>query len=237
MPMKRSLQAVLTAIVLAGTAHAQRAGNRGTSAPHHSTPVQTSSAPVTASRPAPQGYAYRASAIAPPARPQDPYSTYSSPGASAIRPAFYHGNRGGPHSPVRRGHRLYTGYGYPDYIGVHYLDFNGPYLDDESTAEVPAPEAYDQPNPNPGPYLDQPQPAPTQAGSVSPPPLAAEAITLVFKDGHTQQIHNFIVTRSSISVIQGQRHFDIAVADLDMSATQKANRAAGVDFALPGPAQ
>jgi hypothetical protein len=58
-------------------------------------------------------------------------------------------------------------------------------------------------------------------------------VTLVFKDGRPrEQIHNYMLTRTTLYV-QGKRLREIAVADLDLDATAKVNREAGVDFRLP----
>ena len=62
-------------------------------------------------------------------------------------------------------------------------------------------------------------------------------MTLVFKDGRpSEQIHNYMLTRTMLYV-QGDRLREIAVADLDLPATEKVNREAGVDFRLPDGGQ
>jgi hypothetical protein len=68
---------------------------------------------------------------------------------------------------------------------------------------------------------------------VSVPPPPEEQVTLVFNDGRPpEEIHNYILTRSMLTVLDGRRR-DIPVDQLDLAATEKANRAAGVDFQLP----
>jgi hypothetical protein len=85
----------------------------------------------------------------------------------------------------------------------------------------------------PIPYQPQPQPH-TAAPSSAPASETGEAVTLVFKDGRpSEQIHNYILSRTTLSVLD-QHHQEIPVGDLDLAATQKANRDAGVDFSLPG---
>jgi hypothetical protein len=62
------------------------------------------------------------------------------------------------------------------------------------------------------------------------------AVTLVFKDGRpNQQIHNYILTRTTLYV-QDERRREIPVDELDLAATEKANKDAGVEFRLPGGA-
>jgi hypothetical protein len=60
-----------------------------------------------------------------------------------------------------------------------------------------------------------------------------DAVTLVFKDGRpVQHIHNYAMTRTTLYV-QDQRHREIPIEDLDLAATVKANREAGVSFSVP----
>jgi hypothetical protein len=55
----------------------------------------------------------------------------------------------------------------------------------------------------------------------------------VFKDGRApEKIHNYALTRTTLYVTDGQRE-EIPVASLDLAATEKVNRAAGVRFDLP----
>jgi hypothetical protein len=79
----------------------------------------------------------------------------------------------------------------------------------------------------PGPY----RPAYAQP---QPPPEPESAVTLVFKDGRpSEQIHNYMLTRTTLYV-QDEHRRQIPVDDLDLAATQKVNKDAGVDFQLPG---
>jgi hypothetical protein len=81
---------------------------------------------------------------------------------------------------------------------------------------------------------DSPAPPRPEYESAAPahelPP--EEAITLVFKDGRTsQQIHNYMLTSTTLYV-RDQHHSEIPLTDLDLAATRKANKDAGVDFQL-----
>jgi hypothetical protein len=61
----------------------------------------------------------------------------------------------------------------------------------------------------------------------------SEALTLVFKDGRPQEkIYNYALTRTTLYVTDGRRR-EVPVASLDLAATEKANREAGVQFQLP----
>jgi hypothetical protein len=74
--------------------------------------------------------------------------------------------------------------------------------------------------------------------SPQPEPQPEEdAVTLIFKDGRpNQQIHNYMLTRTTLYV-QDERQREIPIADLDLAATEKVNKDAGVAFQLPGTAR
>ena len=74
-----------------------------------------------------------------------------------------------------------------------------------------------------------------------PPPPSAEpspepAVTLVFKDGHSQQVHNYAATRTTLLLLDGAssgRTSQVPLDEIDVAATERVNREAGVDFSLP----
>lgn len=138
------------------------------------------------------------------------------------------------------------GYGGPLYggwIGPGYYDYpdDGGY--DSSSGNADAgnypPDYYGQPDAqSDGSYEPPPynyyrptyQPPAAQSSAV---PEHTQAITLVFKDGRTsEQIHNYILSRTTLSVLDEHRR-EIPVDQLDLDATVKANREAGVEFQLP----
>jgi hypothetical protein len=137
---------------------------------------------------------------------------------------------------------------YPD-------DFNAndgtPYLNQQPIQD----NNYFQPDPAPGygsgdqgqrsgqgpEYRSKDVPPPPPAAS-EPLPLAA--LTLIFKDGHSQQIHNYAMTRTKIYVLDDAaagRTFEIPLNTIDLQATEDTNRQAGVAFSIPvsvnGPAK
>ena len=80
--------------------------------------------------------------------------------------------------------------------------------------------------------------------SAAPEPLPLAALTLIFKDGHSQQIHNYAMTRTKIYVLDGAaagRTLEIPLNTIDLQATEVTNRQAGLDFSIPvsakGPAK
>jgi hypothetical protein len=64
-----------------------------------------------------------------------------------------------------------------------------------------------------------------------------DAVTVMFKDGRpAEQIHNYALSRTILYVMDG-RNREIAVAAIDVAATEKVNRENGVSFQLPQVAQ
>jgi hypothetical protein len=65
-------------------------------------------------------------------------------------------------------------------------------------------------------------------------PDPADTVTLIFKDGRPpEQITSYLATRSTLTVINGRRHREIPLAELDLPATRKANLETGVTFDVP----
>jgi hypothetical protein len=57
---------------------------------------------------------------------------------------------------------------------------------------------------------------------------------LIFKDGRTpMQVHNYAITANTLYALDGDMRQEIPLSVLDVEATVEANRAVGVDFALP----
>jgi hypothetical protein len=71
----------------------------------------------------------------------------------------------------------------------------------------------------------------------APEPEPLDPTVLVFKDGHKLEVENYAIVGLSIfDLTQGHRH-KIALADLDIPATLKANDERGVTFQLPPSAK
>jgi hypothetical protein len=59
------------------------------------------------------------------------------------------------------------------------------------------------------------------------------ALTVVFNDGRPpEQIHNYLLTADTLTVLDAQ-YRQIPLAQIDVVATQRANRTSGVDFRVP----
>jgi hypothetical protein len=77
---------------------------------------------------------------------------------------------------------------------------------------------------------------PTAYSSSDPDPLPDPTI-LVFKDGHQLEIANYAIVSQTLFDLTPGHPRKIALADLDLSATEKQNDDHGVTFQLPPPAQ
>jgi hypothetical protein len=61
-----------------------------------------------------------------------------------------------------------------------------------------------------------------------------EPTLLVFRDGHQQEVSNYAIMGQTVYVLDEHKQ-KIAVGDLDVPATVKANDDRGVEFRLPNP--
>ena len=136
---------------------------------------------------------------------------------------------------------LYNPYLYtPYFLGSDYLD----YPEDEDNAPPVAqgdlspgydsqPPDQGQPDLPPWPSYNPPPP-PAAPESKTVVPKSVESVTIVFNDGRpSEQIHNYLLTPATLFIFDKQRR-EIPIGKLDLVATAKANRDAGVDFSLPG---
>jgi hypothetical protein len=79
-------------------------------------------------------------------------------------------------------------------------------------------------------------PQPTAPVASAPEPKPGEPVVLVFRNGHQQEVTNYAIMGDSIYVFDGGRK-KIALADLDIAATQKANDDRGIEFEVPPSAK
>jgi hypothetical protein len=89
------------------------------------------------------------------------------------------------------------------------------------------------PRPDPPPAMEaDADPAPDPP--VAPAPVAREPNTiLIFKDGHKVEVGNYAIVGSNLFDLTPGHRQKVALADLDVPATEKANDDQGVDFKLP----
>jgi hypothetical protein len=133
------------------------------------------------------------------------------------------------------------GYGFPVAGGLPYD--NG---QDYTGGPQPGPQQPDYGEQPPADYASEP-PAPQVADNAPPafrpayqgqsetaPVSAQPATTLIFKDGRPPvQVHNYALTANTLYALDGDSHKEIPLSLVNVQATIEANRAAGVDFALP----
>jgi hypothetical protein len=240
--LSRSLRVVRVALVFLVPSLgllAQRVGSSGTMAPGHFSGATHAAPPPSFSGPA--------RSFAPPSMAR--YPTFQAGQSRRWPSAPYHPGDG-QGGVGFRGHysypSVYAGYPWLGSVGLGIPWANGlPYTDDQGDAGAP------QPAP---PQTDQPmvdygqEPLDTQFAANAPPafrppyqgqvdfaPVHPQpATTLVFKDGRPPaQVHNYALTATTLYALDGESRQEIPLSLLDVPATVAANRAAGVDFALP----
>ncbi len=183
---------------------------------------------------------------------------YRGNGTAQFRPPYRPGIGDRSRGEDRDRRRLpWLGYGYPGYPGYLYPY---PYVIDPGFYDWgdSGDSAYDQGGATPGyaPYTDygdaypetpqnpyygqQPyaqSPAPVYPGTAS---LAAaeEPLTLIFKNGRApQKMQNYIMNAKALTDLDPQHYERIPLDQIDIAATELANRARGVDFQVPGARQ
>lgn len=93
-----------------------------------------------------------------------------------------------------------------------------------------APLTYQAPAPTQQPGARRPSYAPSGTSS---PSLREDAVTLIFNDGRPpERIHNYLLTSTTLTVLDSQ-YREIPLEQINVAATEQANRAAGVDFRVP----
>ncbi len=155
-------------------------------------------------------------------------------------------HKGRPPYPVSHYRQPYVPYFYarstylvPGLLNSYWDNPDTSYSNDQSASNAPQGQVEDNSDyePESAPYEPQ-----QQAQDVPPPPpgpvepLPQAPVTLVFKDGHSLQVRNYAVTKTTLYVLDDAasgRRPEISLDQIDVSATERANRAAGVDFDVP----
>jgi hypothetical protein len=117
----------------------------------------------------------------------------------------------------------------------------GPTIFDRRGPGTPEPndyatqEARVSPPPKPAPAPDPAEASVALAPERPQVPVASQPDTiLIFKDGHKQQVGNYAIVGTNLFDLTPGHRQKIALSDLDLPATQKANDDQGNDFKLPG---
>jgi hypothetical protein len=117
--------------------------------------------------------------------------------------------------------------------GPTIFDRRGPgtrYPNDATEAQVKVPAPKPDPAPDPAPAVAS---IPSIPERPDPPVVSQPNTILIFKDGHKQQVGNYAIVGTNLFDLSPGRRQKIALGDLDLPATQKANDDQGVDFKLP----
>lgn len=168
---------------------------------------------------------------------------------SGFRPAYGASHRGRGHEGRRRPYRSqYRGaYTYPYYYGnawellpwdPGYTDFTDDDSEPSQTPEQAEPQPQNVAPPDESYRQDYAPPYETAAEPSAPPaPIAPEpGLTLIFQDGHTQTIRNYMMTPSTVIVMDqtaSGRELRIPLSELDLPATERTAQQAGLDFSPP----
>lgn len=115
-----------------------------------------------------------------------------------------------------------------NYSATQYPEYNPAQNDEPGPDESQA----QQPEYTPWPY-SRPAPSGSEPATAAATPAPEAPVTLVFKDGRpNEQVRNYLLTSSTLAVLD-QRRREIPVDQIDIPATARVNREAGVDFAIP----
>jgi hypothetical protein len=134
---------------------------------------------------------------------------------------------------------FYPYYTWPWFGGWPYFgnwDSSG-YDSDTETSAAPA-QSYAEPVSAPAEESEaRPAYRPYQA-EVAPyvAPQSEPALTIVYKNGRSQQVHNYALTQTTLLLLDDAssgRTQQVSLQEIDLPATEQANRVAGVDFRLP----
>ena len=167
---------------------------------------------------------------------------------TGFRPGFgrgpFFGNRFHHHRPWWG----WGGYGYPWWGGWYGdLDYDWGYPDNSYAAQsYPAysypPDSYAQNDvlaeqvgrlSDEVARLREERQAQSSTPSTAPAAAQPEPTELIFRDQHTEEVHNYAIVGPTLWILGEQRTRKIALAELDVPATVKANEDRGVEFQLP----
>jgi hypothetical protein len=136
------------------------------------------------------------------------------------------------------GYPAWLGYGYPYELNPGFLDW-GDY-DDSTNEQGSVAPGYPDPYLQPDYGSPEPYPGPGEPegySSADEPEMQAESrppLTVIFKDGRAaESIENYMMTATVLTDFDSNHYQRIPLDQIDLAATQQANRANGVDFQIP----
>jgi hypothetical protein len=122
----------------------------------------------------------------------------------------------------------------PYAVDVSDADTSG---DDDDAAYQGGPTIFDRRGSGPDSYVPPSSTASEETAQADPDPEPQPATTLIFKDGHQLEVNNYAIVSQTLYDLTPGHARKIALADLDLPATQKQNDDHGVVFQLPPSAQ
>jgi hypothetical protein len=188
--------------------------------------------------------------------PRSPFGQLNAPANRGAYPgragAGVAGNRGGGYPgrrypnrpPYRRGVAVYASpyyatpwFGAWPYFG-NWNDFG--FDDSDASQAGGAPDqsyAQDQSYaPDAPAYEDQGRQSYQSGFAASAAPSSEPALIIVYKDGHSQQVHNYALTPTTLLLLDGASSGltrRVSLDEIDLVATRRANLASGIDFSPP----
>jgi hypothetical protein len=160
-----------------------------------------------------------------------PYASYYN---GSYRSRYGYGRNGYGYSYAVPYYIPMDGYGY-DYVGGPEL-YSGPPIGPDPLMHMvveqpPVRYPYSEPDAAQAPP-DYAPPAPQQQPAAGRDAKPNEPSVLVFRDGHKQEVSNYAIMGQTVYVFDAHTQ-KIALADLDVAATVKANDERGLDFNIP----
>ncbi len=172
--------------------------------------------------------------------------------AGSHNPPHHYPVHRGPNSSSNSGGVIYYPYLYAVPVPYAADDTDAYNTDTQDDNDDPdyqgGPTIFDRRGSGPGSYVPPVSDTVAQnksdqdiSANISANPAAAEppqvSTTLVFKDGHQLEIANYAIVSQTLFDLTPGHPRKIALADLDLPATQKQNDDRGVTFQLPPTAQ
>ncbi len=199
------------------------------------------------------GFAHSASVAPPTAIRVAPPTAFNVPpptGSTSVHHGFgsVSANHYGPHSPgsshngQHPSHHIANGTAYypcvyalpvPYAVDVSDADTTG---DDDDAEYQGGPTIFDRRGSGPDSYVPPSSTGSEETVQIDPEPPQPPT-TLVFKDGRQLEVNNYAIVSQTLYDLTPGHPRKIALADLDLPATQKQNDDHGVVFQLPPSAQ
>jgi hypothetical protein len=209
-----------------------------------SSPAQINGVPASVTSP---GFGGHPGTNAPPASVTSLGPRGYAPSAGGIFFSNMPGRDEGSHRHHRdrdRGFIPYYGgwYGAPTYP---YPGEDAGYEDEEEPDSPAGPTIFDRRGRGDRAYLPppsdavraHPDPRTDRTAEIAAPEAPPPPTTLVFKDGHRLEVGNYAIVGATMFDLTPGHPRKIALADVDLEATQKENEDHGVSFRLPSNSQ